>query len=207
MSVYDHFAADFDHTRYSVWTGVRNFLDNLEPYALVADVGCGNGKNSVYRRDICVFANDLSKELTDLSYQKHKKNRCSFLIADGLQLPYKDNTFDACMSIAVIHHIKDPKKRYAFVKELLRIVRPGGTVLVSVWAAEQPIKPKWKNISGTDYLIPWHAKDGAVHDRFYHLYTRDDIDATERSLGGEGYGCSITYEKDNWFIKVVKPSS
>ena len=42
--VYDAIARHFSHTRYKPWPRVASFLQSLEDGALVADVGCGNGK-------------------------------------------------------------------------------------------------------------------------------------------------------------------
>ncbi|KAJ8524594.1 hypothetical protein ON010_g16523 [Phytophthora cinnamomi] len=42
--VYDLIAPHFSHTRHHPWPQVTQFLEQLEPDALVADVGCGNGK-------------------------------------------------------------------------------------------------------------------------------------------------------------------
>ncbi len=43
-AVYDTIASHWDHTRHKAWPRVANFLDSLPNQALVADIGCGNGK-------------------------------------------------------------------------------------------------------------------------------------------------------------------
>lgn len=45
-----------------------------------------------------------------------------------------------CICIAVIHHLSTPARRLAALKELTRIVRPHGRILISVWALEQNLK-------------------------------------------------------------------
>ena len=45
-----------------------------------------------------------------------------------------------CICIAVIHHLSTPARRLAAIEELSRIVRPGGRILISVWALEQNLK-------------------------------------------------------------------
>ncbi len=58
-------------------------------------------------------------------------------VADGMQLPYASQRFDAVLSIAVLHHITTPARRIHMLQELLRILRPAGKALVTVWATDQ----------------------------------------------------------------------
>lgn len=50
---------------------------------------------------------------------------------------FRSNAFDACISVAVIHHLSTEERRANAIKELLRIVKPNGLVLIYVWAQEQ----------------------------------------------------------------------
>ena len=59
---YDKIAKDFNRTRYKVWNRVARFLDDLEPNTRVLEVGCGNGKNMLYRNDLQVYGIDISDE-------------------------------------------------------------------------------------------------------------------------------------------------
>jgi hypothetical protein len=47
----------------------------------------------------------------------------------GEKLPFQDATFDAVFSFAVLEHVKDP---FACSRELLRVLKPGGTLYVQV---------------------------------------------------------------------------
>jgi SAM-dependent methyltransferase len=47
------------------------------------------------------------------------------------------NFQDVAISIAVVHHFSSEDRRLQAIQELFRIVRPGGKVLVTVWALEQ----------------------------------------------------------------------
>jgi tRNA (uracil-5-)-methyltransferase TRM9 len=68
-------------------------------------------------------------------------------VADGLETGFRSNAFvglliltkDFSISIAVIHHFSTPERRLAAIKELVRITRPGGTILIFVWAMEQEV--------------------------------------------------------------------
>jgi SAM-dependent methyltransferase len=44
-------------------------------------------------------------------------------------LPFKDNSFDAVISIAVLEHVKDP---WQCAREILRVLKPGGDLMCCV---------------------------------------------------------------------------
>ncbi len=44
-------------------------------------------------------------------------------MSDNLALPYRDESFDAVLSIAVIHHIATTERRVRAIRELARILR------------------------------------------------------------------------------------
>ena len=74
------------------------------------------------------------------------------LICDNMALPYKDDSFDAVLSIAVIHHIATTERRVRAIRELARILRVGGKIIISVWSMEQ----RHRRFESQDVLIPWH---------------------------------------------------
>jgi SAM-dependent methyltransferase len=193
--VYEKIADRFNTSRYSKWRYVREFLDTLSPYSIIADVGCGNGKYLDYRKDITVIGNDMCNSL--LEYAKHKGE---VLRANGLQLPYCNNIFDAVISIAVLHHLSTHELRKSFLSEIYRILRPGGRALIVVWAAEQQIKKKWKHISNNDYFIPFHPNENESYDRFYHLFSKNEIEDISKEFGLT----SNHFELDNWCIIIEK---
>jgi SAM-dependent methyltransferase len=53
--------------------------------------------------------------------------RCDAVGADG-RLPYGDTTFDLVCSLEVVEHVED---QFAFVREAGRVLKPGGTLLLS----------------------------------------------------------------------------
>jgi ubiquinone/menaquinone biosynthesis C-methylase UbiE len=54
-----------------------------------------------------------------------------------LNLPFRDESLDAVLSVAVIHHVATAERRVRALRELARVVRVGGRVMISVWAMEQ----------------------------------------------------------------------
>ena len=84
-------------------------------------------------RSVYKLGSDHCEELVGLAAQVgHEVMTC-----DNLRLPYRDGCFDAVVSIGVIHHLTTPKRRAAAVAELARILRPGGKLMIYVWAMEQ----------------------------------------------------------------------
>ncbi len=47
----------------------------------------------------------------------------------GEELPFRDNSFDAVLTLAVLEHVKDPFK---CARELSRVLKPGGTLYAAV---------------------------------------------------------------------------
>ncbi|KAK9865001.1 hypothetical protein WJX84_004818 [Apatococcus fuscideae] len=152
-SMYDAIAPHFSATRFAVWPRVRGFIESLPAGAIVADVGCGNGKYFGVRRDIMVLGSDRSIGLAKVAAQRldpplpnefttAASLRADVAVADGFVLPMRDSSCDAVLCIAVLHHISSVPRRKAMLEELLRILKPGGQAYVSVWATlqEDPAK-------------------------------------------------------------------
>ncbi|NXL12237.1 ALKB8 protein, partial [Mesembrinibis cayennensis] len=79
---------------------------------------------------------DRSKNLVDICGEKNFQA----FVCDALLVPIRSGSCDACISIAVIHHFSTAERRLATIRELARLLRPGGTALIYVWAMEQEYK-------------------------------------------------------------------
>ncbi|NXY83892.1 ALKB8 protein, partial [Alcedo cyanopectus] len=79
---------------------------------------------------------DRSKSLVDICGEKNYQA----FVCDALSVPMRSGSCDACISIAVIHHFSTAERRLAAICELARLLRPGGTALIYVWAMEQEYK-------------------------------------------------------------------
>jgi SAM-dependent methyltransferase len=114
---------------------------------------------------------------------------------------------DFTISIAVLHHLSTNERRLQGMRELLRITRPGGRVLVFVWAMEQHGKRKFEK-DKQDVLVPWKmpkkyvSTDTDQHEitleRYYHLFRREELE----QLALDTQQCRIVeigYDRDNWF--------
>nr|XP_026646498.1 alkylated DNA repair protein alkB homolog 8 isoform X2 [Zonotrichia albicollis] len=134
--VYEEIATHFSSTRHSPWPRIVEFLRSLPTGSIVADIGCGNGKYLGINEDLYMVGCDRSKNLVDICGEKHFQA----FVCDALSVPIRSGSCDACISIAVIHHFSTAERRLATIRELARLLRPGGTALIYVWAMEQEYK-------------------------------------------------------------------
>ncbi len=197
--VYDKIAHEFDKTRVFPWTHVKKYIDDLEKDSLVLDIGCGNGKNLFYRKDISCVGIDISQKMVDLVISR-----------DGLaskasmtKIPFVDNMFDNFICIAAYHHLDNDKDRKTALNEMYRILKYKGTGLISVWAKEQPKGSKLV-FNVRDNIVPWNSRDGQIYYRYYHIYNegmlKEEITRLEPRLEVQ----YIIYERGNWYIQVRK---
>ncbi|KAM9733031.1 putative tRNA methyltransferase 9B isoform 1-T5 [Menidia menidia] len=147
-SVYQKIAPYFNDSRYRAWPKVQQFLLDLPPGSIVADIGCGNGKYLHINEDVFKLGCDVCRPLVDFAWsQGHEVQMC-----DGLALPYRDGCFDAVLSIAVIHHLSTKERRVRAIREMARTLRAGGLLMIYVWAMEQ----KRRKFEKQDVFIPWN---------------------------------------------------
>jgi SAM-dependent methyltransferase len=104
---------------------------------------------------------DLSAEAVRLAHARG----AAVARAELMALPFADGTFDCVTSFDVIYHrwVRDDA---AAVREMARVLRPGGLLLLRVPALK----------------MLWGAHDEAVHSR--HRYTRGEV---RRLLAAQGF--------------------
>ncbi|KAI9480443.1 MAG: S-adenosyl-L-methionine-dependent methyltransferase [Benjaminiella poitrasii] len=208
--VYEVIATHFSDTRYKPWPVVENFLMALKPGSLGADVGCGNGKYIGVNPNVMILGSDRSSNLIKIVHDRGFEG----MVADGLDLPYRSNTFDFAISIAVIHHFASPERRLQAIKDLFKIVRPGGKVLVFVWALEQTKFSKRNFEPGQqDVFVPWKMTprkgqkeeevNQAVYNRYYHLFKKGELDALFEQID-ESVIETSGYDRDNHYVIAHK---
>ncbi|KAG5837514.1 hypothetical protein ANANG_G00240100 [Anguilla anguilla] len=146
--VYEKIAPYFNDSRYRAWPKVRQFLLDQEPGSVVADVGCGNGKYLDINEDVFKLGCDVCRPLVDTARARGYEVQ----VCDGLRLPYRRGCFDAVLSIAVIHHLSTKERRIRALREMARVLRVGGRLMVYVWAMEQ----KRRKFEKQDVFIPWN---------------------------------------------------
>ena len=87
----------------------------------------------------------------------------------NISLP--DNSADAIICIAVIHHLSTNELRLKALLEIKRLIKPKCKILISVWSINQPPKTKITFEKYGDNFIKWNHKQ----IRYYYLYKINEI--------------------------------
>nr|XP_020475654.1 alkylated DNA repair protein alkB homolog 8 isoform X2 [Monopterus albus] len=157
--VYDAIASHFSSTRHSPWPRVCHFLSSLPPGGVLVDIGCGNGKYLGVNPEVVAVGCDRSSALVQICAERGFQA----FVSDALSVPVRTASCDACISIAVIHHFSTQERRLAAVREVVRLLKPGGRALIYVWAFEQEY-----NKQKSKYLKDHPENHNLVHN------TRED---------------------------------
>ena len=101
----------------------------------VVEIGCGVGRltRPIAARARSVRALDVSPRMLELA-REHNPGLANvdWLLGDGESLAgIETASADACVSYVVFQHLPDPRLTYGYVREMGRVLRPGG------WAAFQ----------------------------------------------------------------------
>ncbi|MCL1811568.1 MAG: class I SAM-dependent methyltransferase [Methanomassiliicoccaceae archaeon] len=121
-----------DHKR--PWRGMGKVDLDLEPGSRVLDIGCGNGKTTA-------TLIKMGMDVTGLDFSPTAISQCigafgdkaKFTIAECDHMPFPDRSFDAAIAVHIFEHLDDTQVRDT-VKEISRVLVPGGLVLVRSFA-------------------------------------------------------------------------
>ena len=126
------------------WQAGEQDLDKLLEIAGVAiaaedevvEIGCGVGRLTrvIADRARAVQAIDVSDRMLELAREFNPAlTGVRWLQGDGLSLrPIGDETADLCVSHVVFQHIPDPAITLGYVREIGRVLRPGGRAAFQV---------------------------------------------------------------------------
>lgn len=152
---------------------ITDYLDKCElNNKMCIDVGCGGGRYSRYlkNKNASVLAIDKYKEMFADPINKD----INFIQADMSSLPVLDNTYDYALSIGVIHNALSKESYISAFKELYRVLKNKGTVVVSIFTNDvisSDLKKKAKNY----YEI--------LNREPMYLYSKEEILALSKMIG------------------------
>ena len=109
-------------------------------YKTILDIGCGFGRNAIYfaKHGFNVSGFDLSEHSVNQTLEKAKAQNVKLdqvVVADMLNFPFKDNSFDVLFALNVISHT-DLEGFKKILSEINRVLKPGGEVYFTVGSKE-----------------------------------------------------------------------
>jgi len=142
----------------------------------ILDLGCGSGRHLVYfaKRNFDIYGIDIAKEGLKIAKEwlEREKLKVNLKIGDmHKRLPYKDNFFDAVISIRVLNHGKIGEIRKT-IREIKRILKSKGLIFVTVHKHLPKKKIPKDKLYGIKYIAPrtfvllGGPEKGMIHYRF-----------------------------------------
>jgi SAM-dependent methyltransferase len=141
----------------------------------ILDAGCGSGRNMV---ELTRYGKVTGVELSEVALAAARERGVGEVVAGSvMEMPFPEDSFDLAVCLDVIEHLEDDR---GALRELRRVVAPGGTLLVTVPA----------------YQWLWSSHDTVHHH--YRRYRRNTLLRAAREAGWCG-------ERSTYFNSLLLP--
>ncbi|MFO0945353.1 MAG: class I SAM-dependent methyltransferase [Planctomycetota bacterium] len=156
----------------------------IRPNARILDVGCGTGLFARRLAENFPHASVVGLDLSEGMLNKAAVNcaevadRVELVKGDSENLPFNDGTFDLVTCIHSFHHYPNQEK---VVREMYRVLKPDGQVMIIDGDRDQP----WGWLV---FDIVVTTIEGLVHHcsakQFKHMYEQAGFETTKPVRGG-----------------------
>ena len=122
---------------------------------LILDVACGVGYGTRYLCDAGnqVIGVEIDAESIAYAQNRYSQSGCTmFVRSDAMMMGFHSNQFDAVCSFETIEHMADVDN---FLKEVARVLKPGGLFIVST----PIVKDSNKNPDNPFHCQEWNPRD------------------------------------------------
>lgn len=166
--VYNKISDHFNLTRSYQWEWITDFTKEYQNTDVVYDIGCGSGRNLRSKSKWIGFDNSIE------FVKQCQKKGCNAQLCDMTELPVQNESADAILSIASFHHLYTLERRIDALKEMYRVLKYKGKVLLSVWSIDQPKKTR-RTFHYGDNLVSWN-KYGEIYNRYYYIFQKEELE-------------------------------
>jgi demethylmenaquinone methyltransferase/2-methoxy-6-polyprenyl-1,4-benzoquinol methylase len=184
---YDRINRIMTFNRDRAWRRIAVKMSGVERGQTVLDVCCGTGDLAFEFAKVVgsggrVVGTDFTPEMLVIARQKAagipvdretgKRLEVPFQQADTLALPFPDASFDCC---SVGWGIRNVQNIAAGLREMARVVRPGGTVVIL-----ECTQPKWKFFAAINRwymnrVVPWIGQKLSGSKQKAYSYLPDSV--------------------------------
>ena len=160
----------------------------LKPNSKVLDLGMGNGRLSTivnYKINIDYIGIDVSEKMVRIASKNYPD--CKFLLQKNpLKIDFENSTFDRVFCLSVFHHIPSYEYRLAYLKEIKRVLKKEGIVVMLNWNL-WPKKGtclkvlldffKHRELDLKDIYLPFKNEEGKnLTNRYIHCFSKYELD-------------------------------
>jgi len=202
-------------------TGDENCRRFLEPLAVrysltladreLLEIGCGVGRETraLAARFKHVIALDVSDAMLDQARQNVTASNVTFVRGSGVDLAVvTDGAVDFAYSVIVFQHIPDVEVQYTYLREVGRVLRPGGWFFIHLYADEDayPVRlAKWQARAEAGELRGWSEAARRELEQERYLTSMQTAVAYDRTLAVlQEAGLTLRYDvgahTDAWWI-------
>lgn len=201
---YEFISKEFAITREETWSEFEYFKKYVQETDEIADIGCGNGRLLKILGD---NANYIGIDNNPRLLEEAKKRfpNAKFIYGDMLNLPLFEASKNIVFCIAALHHIPSKKYRKQALRELHRILKRDGLLILMVWNLFQ--KKHFMKIFKSALSKKYDFKDIFIKwgetgiNRYYHAFTVSEL---RKLLKKTGFEIIETFKTNNICIIAKK---
>lgn len=152
-----------------------------EPGERALDVGCGTGIYTARLAEQGLAVTGLDRDPEMLAAARTKAPAARLLEGEATALPFAQGEFDLALAVTLFCFL-DAAQRAAAARELVRVVRPGGRVVVgelarySLWSAQ-------RRVEGLLGSAPWRSAHFTTAHELRELFLRGGATAVSTRYG------------------------
>jgi len=184
---------------------LRNSLPLLENGVCTLDVGCGVTPLAVFfaQQGSEAYAIDPDCTIIEILKKEGRKiygQEVHYSCQDATRIDFEDTTFDLITCVSTLEHLKPGKDREA-VGEMLRVLKPGGRLILTVDFSVDCPKDRLRQFvhklfRGFELVPSWQSRK---------LYCKLHFSSILRSLQGRRSGANVAYTLADIRSFLIRP--
>jgi ubiquinone/menaquinone biosynthesis C-methylase UbiE len=135
--------------------------NRFSPNMKILDAGCGEGRNAVYFLNSGFQIFGIDQEELAIQYLRFVAKRLNptydshrFQVGQLEEIPFHAGAFDAVICSAVLHFAKSEANFWKMIKEMDRVLKPGGILWFRMTTGFGGILEQSEDLGAGKYLLP-----------------------------------------------------